>query len=282
MVKLHLELEGDVDEVVRVLRRIGGGDNGDGEVRDGPRPAPTGERTSAVDTVPEPGTTATSAALPPGRWTEELAADFTAGLDVVARRVMFQVWRAGERGIHRNVLCQQDRPGAAGVALVGDEDGSRAGEVPAGAGHGAVAAGGGQQPAAELLRRSRIRRDGGVPDVRREDGGPAVQWLAAPLTNACHAAPGRTNRALVLNTLLLIVGLWIGLACGGDTDDRMVRRYAVCLMDTSTTPHRLTTSGARGTVMLSAEAMEERLRGQLERGELTMGEIRADYARYCK
>ncbi len=107
MVKLHLELEGDVDEVVRVLRRIGGGDNGDGEVRDGPRPAPTGERTSAVDTVPEPGTTATSAALVPGHWTEELAADFTAGLDVVARRVMFQVWRAGERGIHRNTLCQR-------------------------------------------------------------------------------------------------------------------------------------------------------------------------------
>ena len=86
----------------------------------------------------------------------------------------------------------------------------------------------------------------------------------------------------LLNTLLLIVGLWIGLACGGDTDDRMVRWYAKCLMDTSTTLHRLTTSGARGTVMLSAEAMEERLRGQLERGELTMGEIRADYARYCK
>ena len=43
----------------------------------------------------------------PGGWTEELAADFTAGLDVVARRVMFQVWRAGERGSHRNVLCQR-------------------------------------------------------------------------------------------------------------------------------------------------------------------------------
>ena len=85
-----------------------------------------------------------------------------------------------------------------------------------------------------------------------------------------------------LNTLLLMVGLWIGLACGGDTDDRMVRRYAGCLTDTNTTLHRLTTSGASGTVTLSAEAMEERLRGQLERGEFTMGEIRADYARYCK
>ena len=104
MVKLHLELEG---EVVRALRRIGGGDNAGGEVRDGPRPAPTGERASAVDTVPEPGTTATSAALAPGHWTEELAADFTAGLDVVARRVMSQVWRAGAAGIHRNTLGQR-------------------------------------------------------------------------------------------------------------------------------------------------------------------------------
>ena len=104
MVKLHLELEG---EVVRVLRRLGGGDKEGGEVRDGPRLAPTEERTSAVDIVPEPGTTATSAALAPGHWTEELAADFTAGLDVVARRVMFQVWWAGAAGIHRNTLCQR-------------------------------------------------------------------------------------------------------------------------------------------------------------------------------
>ena len=107
MVKLHLELEGDVGEVVRVLRRIGGGDHAGGEVPGGPRPAPTWERASAGGTVPEPGTTATSATLAPGHWTEELAADFTASLDDAARRVMFQVWRAGERGSHRNVLCQR-------------------------------------------------------------------------------------------------------------------------------------------------------------------------------
>ena len=59
------------------------------------------------DTAPEPGTTATAAALAPGRWTQELAADFTAGLDVVARRVMFQVWRGGAAGIHRNTLGQR-------------------------------------------------------------------------------------------------------------------------------------------------------------------------------
>ena len=43
----------------------------------------------------------------PGHWTEELAADFKTGLEVVARRVMFQVWRAGAAGIHRNTLCQR-------------------------------------------------------------------------------------------------------------------------------------------------------------------------------
>ena len=107
MVKLHLELEGEVGEVVRVLRRLGGGDNADGEVRDGPRPAPAEERTSAVDAVPELGTTETSATLAPGRWTQELAADFTAGLEPAGRRVALHVWRAGERGIHRNTLCQR-------------------------------------------------------------------------------------------------------------------------------------------------------------------------------
>ena len=72
------------------------------------------------------------------------------------------------------------------------------------------------------------------------------------------------------------------LACGGDTDDRMVRRYARCLTDTNTALYRLTASRAIGTVTLSAEAMEERLRGRLERGEFTMGKIRSDYARYCQ
>ena len=107
MVKLHLELEGEVGEVVRVLRRIAGGDNAGGEVRDGPSPAPAGERTAAVDTVPEPGTTATSGELLPGHWTQELAADFMAGLDPGARRMTLHVWRAGATGIHRNTLCQR-------------------------------------------------------------------------------------------------------------------------------------------------------------------------------
>ena len=86
----------------------------------------------------------------------------------------------------------------------------------------------------------------------------------------------------LLNTLMMMVCLLVVLACGGDTDDRMLRRYAGCLTDTNTALYRLTVSSASGTVTLSAEAMEQRLRGQLERGELTMGKIRADYARYCE
>ena len=74
-----------------------------------------------------------------------------------------------------------------------------------------------------------------------------------------------------LNTQLMVVGLWIGLACGGDTDDRMLRRYARCLTDTNTTLHRLTVSSASGTVTLRAEAVEEWLRVQLERGSSPWG-----------
>ena len=82
----------------------------------------------------------------------------------------------------------------------------------------------------------------------------------------------------LLNALLLIVFLWIGLA----SDDRMVRRYAGCMADANTALHRLTASDASGIVPLSAEAVEERVRDQLERGEVTMAKIRADYARYCE
>ena len=84
------------------------------------------------------------------------------------------------------------------------------------------------------------------------------------------------------NALLTVIGLWVSLACGMGSDDRMVRRYAECLADPNTILHRLNVSKASGTVALSAEAMEERLRAQLERGELTLAKIRADHVRYCE
>ena len=52
------------------------------------------------------------------------------------------------------------------------------------------------------------------------------------------------------NALTIMVCLWLALACGLDSDDRMVRRYAGCLADTNTALYRLTASGAVGTVLL--------------------------------
>ena len=83
------------------------------------------------------------------------------------------------------------------------------------------------------------------------------------------------------NALMMIVCLWVMLACGVD-DDRMVRRYARCMVDANTALYRLNVPSASGTVALSAEAVEERLRDQLERGESRMAKIRVDYARYCE
>ena len=84
------------------------------------------------------------------------------------------------------------------------------------------------------------------------------------------------------NALAMLVLLWLALACGVDGDERMVRRYAGCMTDPNTALYRLTVSGSVGTVALSAEAVEERLHVQLERGEITMDEIRANFARYCE
>ncbi len=281
MVKLHLELEGDVGEVFRVLRRLGGGDSAGGEVRDGPGPAPAEERASAVDTVPEPGTTATSATLAPGHWTEELAADFTAGLDVVARRVMFQVWRAGERGSHRNVLCQRAdlMPVELRSLLIRMGHALRRFQR-----EGAGRCPGRWRPTA------RCRAISSTPTSPRSRPICSGRGCRTSWPKAWGALDGFPSLAAwgsqtvhrLWNVLTIIDGLWIGLACGVDADDRMVRRYAGCLTDANTALYRLTVSSTIGTVPLRAEAMEERLRDQLERGELTMGEIRADYARYCE
>ena len=81
------------------------------------------------------------------------------------------------------------------------------------------------------------------------------------------------------DVLTTVVFLWLALACGVDADERMVRRYAECMVDPNTTLYRLTVSGAVGTVALSAEAG---LHAQLSRGEITMAEVRANYARHCE
>ena len=67
----------------------------------------SGTDTGGVPSVPEPEIATISAALLPSHWTEELAADFTASLDAVARRMALYVWRSGTAGIHRRALCQR-------------------------------------------------------------------------------------------------------------------------------------------------------------------------------
>ena len=62
---------------------------------------------AGLSLILEPETTASAGVPPPARWTEELAGDFMAGLDPLARRMTLHVWRAGAAGIHRSALCQR-------------------------------------------------------------------------------------------------------------------------------------------------------------------------------
>ena len=107
MVKVHLELEGDVAEVSWAMRRIVGGAPDVVWSPAGPQTAAAEQRPVETPTVPEREIATTSAELPPARWTEELAGDFMAGLDPVARRMTLHVWRAGAAGIHRSSLCRR-------------------------------------------------------------------------------------------------------------------------------------------------------------------------------
>ena len=100
MVRVDLELEGEAGDVLWSLRRIVDG-TGMGTV------APElGHVLPQADEVRD--SEATTVMPPPlASWTEAMAADFVAGLGLVARRVVLQVWRAGGAGIHRSVLCRR-------------------------------------------------------------------------------------------------------------------------------------------------------------------------------
>ena len=107
VVKVQLELEGEVAEVIWGLSRIGGGAPDVAQSLAGPQTAAAERKPAGTPAVLEPEIATTSAELPPARWTEELAGDFTAGLEPAGRRVALHVWRAGAAGIHRNTLCQR-------------------------------------------------------------------------------------------------------------------------------------------------------------------------------
>ena len=107
MTKMSVEIEGSVDEVIGVLRRLGTTE----------RPATVGDADRSIDTpadgvwetVTASGTrgAAVSDEAVPEEWTEALAREFLAGLQPTARRIALQVWQAGAAGIHRSALCQR-------------------------------------------------------------------------------------------------------------------------------------------------------------------------------
>ena len=173
MAKISVEIEGSVDEVIGVLRRLG-----DAEGTRNCGVMLTGQRSNlllaSVRTrqPPKRRRWRCPTRLLPGngrRCSPEISCPV---LQPAARRMALHVWRAGAAGIHRSALCERAGADAHGAPLAVDADGPRAGKVPAGAWDDAVPAGGGQQPAAELLRRSRFRRGGECPDVRRGDATP--------------------------------------------------------------------------------------------------------------
>ena len=107
MTKMSVEIEGSVDEVIGVLRRLGiaGPPGIAGDVGRSTEEPATGVR----DTTPATGTQGMAVAheVPTGEWTEALARDFLSGLQPAARRMTLHVWRAGAAGIHRSALCQR-------------------------------------------------------------------------------------------------------------------------------------------------------------------------------
>ena len=104
MVWIRVELAGDADEVVRVLGHLGGATV---QIPDGEQIPTMGQDRSETNPVLEPSAEEVSPAPLSGGWTEQLAADFTASLDAVARRMTLHVWRSGTAGIHRRALCQR-------------------------------------------------------------------------------------------------------------------------------------------------------------------------------
>ena len=104
---MSLEIAGSVDEVVRVIQRLGsaGRDATVGDVErsiealgsSGEDLPPAADTAGAVE----------SREAVPGRWTKDMADDFLAGLEPAARQMVRHVWRTGAAGIHRRALCHR-------------------------------------------------------------------------------------------------------------------------------------------------------------------------------
>ena len=98
MTNMSIEIEGNIDEVVSVLRQLGTAGS----------PATAGDSDRSIEehaadvreTAPaaEAQAMAVAEEAPPRAWTETLTRDFLAELEPMARRVSLHVWRAGAAG----------------------------------------------------------------------------------------------------------------------------------------------------------------------------------------
>ena len=108
MLRIHVEVKGEVQEVIQIVRHLGSIRTSDmlSMARADGNPL-------EADSLPE--TTTTPARLLNGRWTAALAADFAVRLEPASTGVVFHVWRAGESGIHRQALCERTGLAPAGI-----------------------------------------------------------------------------------------------------------------------------------------------------------------------
>ena len=107
MTKMSVTIEGSADDVVRVIRRLGGAGR---HASMGDADRSIEDRADGIrEMTPATGVQATAVALAaaPEAWTKDLARDFLSNLQPTARRIALHVWRAGAVGIHRSALCQR-------------------------------------------------------------------------------------------------------------------------------------------------------------------------------
>lgn len=106
MALMSVDIEGSVDEVIGVLRRLGTPVQSP-TIGDAGRPTDT-TAGGVSETMPETGKP--GAAVAPGtaakEWTDDIAQDFLSRLQLKDRRLALHVWKAGAPGIHRSALCQ--------------------------------------------------------------------------------------------------------------------------------------------------------------------------------
>ena len=100
--KVDLELEGGVREVIRELRRLAD------EATVGVVARELSHNSSAVHVVEVRGASAVRP-WPAPAWTDVTAADFVATLCPASKAILFHVWSTGEGGVNRERLCQETR-----------------------------------------------------------------------------------------------------------------------------------------------------------------------------